>query len=152
MKSIKPTYRIIAGLLAMLMFFTSAGLAVDMHYCQGQLKSFSLFGKAKNCHEMMQAKASCSHHQKMATATDTTCSEDEKDCCKNKTVYLESDQDQVQAVNSFVIDQSTQLFVTAFVKSFFEKVLVEKETPVFAKYKPPLILRDVPVLFQSFLL
>ncbi len=152
MKSNKPTYRIIAGFLAILMFFTSAGLAVDMHYCQGQLKSFNLFGKAKNCHEMMKANASCPHHQKMATALEDGCAEDEKDCCQNKTIFLEADQDQVQAVNSFVVDQSTQLFVAAFINTFFNEVFIKKETPAFARYKPPLIVRDVPVIFQSFLL
>ena len=55
--------------MAFLMFFTSIGFSMDIHYCQGHLKSISLLGKAKNCHDIQamksdhckKTKTSCNH-------------------------------------------------------------------------------------------
>ena len=41
------TYRFIAIILAAVLFVTSVGITMDMHYCKGELKSISLFGKAQ---------------------------------------------------------------------------------------------------------
>ena len=52
MNKISNTYQFTALMLAFLMFFTSTGFAINVHYCQGELKSFSFFGKSKTCNEM----------------------------------------------------------------------------------------------------
>ena len=69
MNSFSSTYRLIALMMAFLMFFTSAGFTMDMHYCGGELKSVSFFGKAKTCHDMAgeneTPKKDCPHHKKM---------------------------------------------------------------------------------------
>jgi len=44
--------RVISLLLAFLLGFTSVGYSIDLHFCQGHLKSVALIGKAKSCHEM----------------------------------------------------------------------------------------------------
>ena len=55
--------RSLAIFMALLMFLTSAGLAIDVHYCQGELKSFSFYSKAQNCHALSldDIKPSCHH-------------------------------------------------------------------------------------------
>ena len=145
-------YRFIALTLALLMFTTSVGFAVDMHYCQGQLKSVSFFGKAKNCHEMSSGDSmkNCPHHKKMMKQNSNS-SIDKNDCCDNKTMHFQSDQDQVFQTLDFTNKQAQQ-FILAYVAVFFNSRLIETDTPTFAKYKPPLVLRDIPVLVQSFLL
>ena len=65
MKSTSITYRIIALTMAFLMFFTSVGFTVDMHYCQGKLKTFNFFGKAKSCHEVGEGMKDCPFHAQM---------------------------------------------------------------------------------------
>ena len=140
--------------MAILMFFTSVGFAVDMHYCQGHLKSVSFFGKAKSCHEMANAAPmkNCPRHQKMRKQEkEKDCSED-KNCCTNKTLHFQSNQDQQVQTFNFSANQPLQQFVIAFVVAFFSKTFIENDTPSFAHYIPPLILRDIPVLIQSFLL
>ena len=149
MNTISSTYRFIALFLAVLMFITSVGFTVDMHYCGGQLKSFSFIGKAKSCHE--QAVVQCPHHKKMM-AQNPNKTVDTRNCCNNKTLHFQADQDkEIQNYNLKVI-QPLQHFVTTFVTVFFNDRIIEKETPVFAHYKPPLISRDISVLIQSFLL
>lgn len=140
------------------MFFTSVGFAMDMHFCQGNLKSVSFFGKAKTCHDMAGENETpmkdCPHHKKMM-AEKKGCSED-KDCCSNKTIQLQSDQDQKVQTNDFVVNkQLKQLkqFVIAYVAVFFaDNFDLQREAANFAHYKPPLIQRDIPVLNQTFLL
>lgn len=155
MNSFRSTYRIIAVMMAFLMFFTSAGFTMDMHYCGGELKSVSFFGKAKTCHDMAGENETpmkdCPHHKKMM-AEKKGCSED-KDCCSNKTVQLQSDQDQKVQTNDFVVSKQLKQFVIAYVAVFFaDDFDLQREATTFAHYKPPLIQRDIPVLNQTFLL
>lgn len=146
------TYRIIAFSLALLMFMTSVSFAVDMHYCQGNLKSFSLFGKAKNCHEMAQAKAACPHHAKVATTTELGCSISKKDCCENKTFYFQFDENQETQTNEWAISPTTQLFLVAYITTFISPTRVVKSVQHHFLYKPPLLRLHRLILFQSFLL
>jgi hypothetical protein len=155
MNSFRNTYHLIALTMAFLMFFTSAGLAIDMHYCGGELKSISFFGKAKTCHDMAGENEApmknCPHHKKMM-AEKTSCSED-KDCCSNKTVLLQSDQDQKIQTTDFVISKEFKQFLIAYVLVFcMNDFDFKRESANFAHYKPPLIQRDISVLNQVFLL
>ncbi len=138
------TYRSIALCLAALMFFTSLGITIDLHYCSGQLKTFSLTGKARSCHEI----APCPHHQK-AMPDDN----DSSNCCNNETVHIQADLDQL----TFSGDKLTGdvLPAIALVAPITLQPIgqdIRTSTPRYLHYKPPLLLRDIPVLVQSFLL
>ena len=152
MKNISFTYRFFAAAMAILMLIASAGFTLDMHFCQGKLKSVNVLGKAKNCHELATAMpAKCPHHKAMA-AENTGCSKAENDCCNNKTLRFQLDQDQTKPAFDFEINQPLLQFITAFVTVFFTNNFGEKDIPSFKNYKPPLIPKDVAVLFQTFLL
>ncbi len=148
--------RIKAGLLAILMFLTSTGFAVDFHYCQGQLKNLSLWGKAKTCQEM----ASGSHcHKKEkkschSTPTQSSChaeKSDHKGCCENELAFIQMDAD--YGISEYVhFNAPTITFVSAFISTFYLDFL-ESEIliPDHTYYKPPIPDRDIIVLIQSFL-
>ena len=128
---------------------------MDMHYCGGELKSISFFGKAKNCHEIAKedeaAMKDCPHQKKMMTGK-KDCSE-AKNCCSNKTVRLQSDQDHQLQTADFAVSKQLKQFVVAYVAVFFaDDFVLECEAANFAHYKPPLIPKDIPVLHQTFLL
>lgn len=147
---IQRKYRIISLIMAFMVFCSSSGFSLDLHYCQGQLKSFSIFGKAKNCHEM--AKMShCKHH---GIETTNTCSDKkDKDCCNNETHLVKSDLE--LQVNSYKIslDKNEELFIAAFVSIFlYSSFIPISETDTLHTVSPPLIPRDICVLFQNFLL
>ncbi len=81
------------------------------------------------------------------------CSIDKKDCCSNKTILIQSDQDQQIQTSEFVSNQHLKQFVVAYVAVFFTSEFnIEREVVAFAEYIPPLIPRDIPVLNQTFLL
>jgi len=155
MSIFQRTYRLIALMMAFLMFFTSVGFTMDMHYCGGTLKSVSFFGKAKTCHdkvsESRSAMENCPHHKKMM-AEKEDCSED-KNCCSNKTLHFQSNQDQTIQTHDFVVSKQLKQFVVAYVAIFIIRDFgLERESNDFAYYSPPLIPRDIPVLNQTFLL
>lgn len=55
MLQLQRTYRPIALLMAILLLTSSVSFAVDMHFCKGELKSISFWGKAPSCHEQAAA-------------------------------------------------------------------------------------------------
>ena len=154
MKSTSITYRIIALTMAFLMFFTSVGFTVDMHYCQGKLKTFNFFGKAKSCHDMGEGMKDCPFHAQMNETNKSEGSTiSKKGCCSNKTLHFQSDQDHQLQTADFVVTKQLKQFVIAYVSVFLgEDFDLKREVIAFARYKPPLIPRDIPVLHQAFLL
>ncbi len=153
MNTLSTIYRFTALALAMLVFVASVGITMDMHYCKGQLKSVSWFGKAKSCHEMASNNSTkqCPHHQKMMKQSKGE-SFDTKNCCTNTTVHFQADDDQKWSPTTVVLSSNLQAFLNAYVAAFFFNDEIVKESTVFARYKPPLIPRDIPVLTQSFLI
>lgn len=135
--------------MALMVLVSSNSYTIDFHYCQGQLKSFSIYGKAKNCHELASKMASC-HHNKQKPDDSVFCSEGDNNCCNNEIVYFESDFDEKIPNIDYL---NSQHYVVAFKNSSFNDLFNEfKEDVPFAHYKPPLIQKDIPVLFESFLL
>ncbi len=152
MKSINNTYRIFALTMALVMFTSSVNLAMDMHYCLGKLKSVSFVGKAEACHDMVSADMSdCPQHQEMMEKT-KGCSMERKDCCENKSVHIQSDVDELETSSELVVSQQLQNFVVAYVEVFLKNNYVERTAPSFQYYHPPIVVKDIPVLHQAFLI
>ena len=146
--------RHIAFTMAILMFFTSAGLAVDFHYCQGSLQNISFFKKAKNCHDQV-----ATHHcEKMAkkachnSPSDDSLAELKKNCCDNEAFFFQLDSD--FGIPSF-IDYSHQLSWYAVQEVNLTYTFVDHsyyQPKDYKYYKPPTVESDHIVLFQSFLI
>lgn len=156
MNFLNSTYRLIALTMALLMFFTSTGFVMDMHYCGGKLKSFSFFGKAKTCYDMVENDETtimgCIHHQEVTSNKEDRLKK--KNCCSNKTLHLQSNQTQQVQTTDFIVNNQLKQFITTYVIVFFPKDHnnSSKESVAFTRYKPPLIPKDIPVFHQAFLL
>ncbi|MEM6700947.1 MAG: hypothetical protein AAF599_21275 [Bacteroidota bacterium] len=116
--------------------------ALDVHYCKGEIKSLSIFGKAKPCHEQ-KVVHTCPFHAKMLQQ------QEDSNCCDNETTIVQADIDQVF---SSVELADLQQFAVTFVQVFILEHRFKRQDIAFEHYKPPLIARDLPVLVQSFLL
>ena len=149
----KNSYRICALLMAFLMFFTSSSYSIDLHFCQGQLKSFSLIGKAKSCHEMAKM-AKC--HQSKKTCTQKSASskqiEDNKGCCNNETLLLTPNTDFDKILANEVTSQKQETTSAAIPYSTYEYSLKYSVFYSLLNRPPPLLNKDVLILIQSFLL
>lgn len=154
MKSTSITYRIFAITMALLIFITSVGFSVDMHYCQGQLKTFNLFGKAKSCHDIGEGMKDCPQHKQIAeVGLQHGSMISNKGCCSNKLHHFQSDQDQQYKVDKTItLTPTLECFTIAFVASFLSVTVTATDNPIYAHYKPPNISRDIYVLLETFLL
>ena len=134
--------------LAVLMIFSAAGYILDVHYCQGQVKSYSLFGKAKGCNGKGSAVLTCAH-QEPSTMADR-CAMERLPCCDNRLFHFQSSQDQV--IQASTVTPVTQQY--HFVPSYAALLRdpTDITTHIQSRYRPPPLLRDIPVLMQTFLL
>lgn len=153
MKSKPLPYRIIACLLAALVFLSSVGISIDRHYCKGELKTISVFGKAKSCHEIGMGMKNCPHHQKKL-ADHQTQKEYKNNCCSNKTSFVKSDIDQNIGVAKSAVSFSKNLTAICLYNQYFLNY-TQIVTPKLIKFqlsKPPIISRDIYVLLATYLL
>lgn len=146
-------HRLFALSMAFLMFGVSVGFSADFHYCQGEFKNFALYKHAKSCHELAAMKASCHTDAKSSchSAKITCDSEEENGCCSNDTKLVQFDLD--YGFGSFSIAQEANidfkyLLGTEVIESYAHKYHTKNK---FFKYKPPLIVTEKTILFQSFL-
>ena len=139
-------------MMAMLVLLSSTGFSIDLHYCQGQMKSFSLFGKAKSCHEQME-KGHCKKKKKACHAPlQDQIEKCKKDCCSNKTIKVESNDDAKKVQRIKIAPLQTQM-LTTFVQVFLlDKTKLNKVIIPHLNYVHPLLNKDIPLLIQSFLL
>lgn len=155
MKDIRSKYRFLSWLLAAMVLLSSVGFTVDLHYCGGHLKSYSLVGKARKCHEMESSPKivgkTCAHHSGPSSKGEV-CT-DEKGCCSNKTLHFQTDNDQQLQLQEGLQTPSFQKLFTAYVSiPFHSSPAVDYAESAMDRYRPPLIHRDILVLNQSFLL
>lgn len=130
--------------LAILMLITSVGFSADMHFCKGEFKSFSLFGKAESCHTV---KKSCPHHANMVVSDQS-----EEDCCSNKTIELDDlDSDFNISIDADLTDLQLK-FVTSFVYSFFYITPTRVVKSSFLGPNDLLPPKDIYVLLERFLI
>ncbi len=157
------TYRFIALTLAFLMLWASGNWAIDVHYCQGKVISFSVFGEAGACDKSIEAvvfqkKESCDHHCDRPDSEGgyMLSVDNDNNCCYNQTFFIQSDQNQqVLATPEFKAgsDKLASQFFLAYIITFFGcDFSTQRDAFSNIQYSPPLTVRDIPVLFQSFLL
>lgn len=135
--------------MAFIMLLSTTGFSIDLHFCQGQIKSLSFIGEAKSCHS--QTTKPCSSKKK-ACSIKTTEKDCQKDCCSNKTIIVDaSDADQKIPNTELSSDQMD--FLTAFVEVYIlSHYDFYKNIIPYQNYVPPLLDRDISVLVQCFLL
>lgn len=141
--------------MAFLMLCTSMGLRMDMHFCQGNLQSISLLGKAKSCHELIQSditpncttkgKSCCL--SKQTTITFPAC---QKDCCHNQTVDINLDTQLISSsISGISLEQLSTTIIYLVISSFldFETTFFH----IFQHPPPSLLYKNNPSFVQSFL-
>jgi hypothetical protein len=134
-------------LLSLMVFITSSGLTVNLHYCAGKLANVSLKEKHANC--MMSAKKANCHPStsKSAVAKKDTC-------CKNQQVKAKTDDKLTEAKSKVKSDNYHSFnFVQNYFTSLFSfnSEVKEKEEPEFKSYSIfPLFREGLYILLQNF--
>jgi hypothetical protein len=130
---------IISLFLAFLVLFSTMSLTINEHYCGDILVDTTLFTKANTCGMEVQQTETNLH------------SIIKKECCKNEHIVKEGQTDLTTSFESLSFDQ--QFFITSFVYSYINlfEGLENKIIP-FRDYSPPLVDKDIQVLYQTFLI
>lgn len=132
-------HKILAFAMAFVVLFSTTSLALNMHYCGDTLVETALFNKAKGCGMEMQNPST------------EGCSITKKNCCDDKQLVVEG-QDELQLqVNKISFDQ--QVFLASFVYTYillFDGI--ENNVSSFEAYKPPLVIRQIFKLDETYLI
>lgn len=125
--------------MAFVVLFSTTSFALNMHYCGDTLVETALFNKAKGCGMEMQNPST------------EGCSITKKNCCDDKQLVVEG-QDELQLqVNKISFDQ--QVFLASFVYTYillFDGI--ENNVSSFEAYKPPLVIRQIFKLDETYLI
>ena len=129
--------------MALLIGMTSIGMTINMHFCGGSLRSISLLEGSDSC---------CSATAKSCGNFENLSESDGKKCCDNQSIEIQSDDDliidQLQALSDIKV---LDVFITNF-DALDNLNISVYDAADFAHYRPPLISKDIPVLFETFLL
>jgi hypothetical protein len=135
-------HKISAVLMAMILVFTTMSFSVSMHYCGDTLINYSFTHTVDGC-----------GIDAMATSDSTGCDEvlSKKSCCSDEQWVVEGQDEVKVSWDSFSIEQYP--FITEHNFSYYALFFggEQREIP-FKAHAPPLIVRDIYLLDQSFLL
>ncbi|MBL4592306.1 MAG: hypothetical protein JKX68_00655 [Flavobacteriales bacterium] len=131
---------IFSVILSLVILVTSMGFTVSSHICGGKkVKTVVSLGVADVSCGMEKVANNCATEQQMRS-----------NCCQDEFELIQNDEDYTQQLTE--VDFSNN-FLIAFITSYVE--LFQNETTdvdFFADHSPPSLIRDIPVLVQSFLI
>ena len=131
-------YKTFSVALACLVLFSTLSFTVEKHYCGENLIDIAIFSKADNCG--MDKEALAANYK------------EEKSCCKNEVEVLKG-QDQLKKASFEDLQFHQQLFLSTFVYSYLNlfEGLPEQVIP-FKNYSPPILITDIHLVEQVFLI
>lgn len=145
--------KILHLILALNILLSSSGIMVFEHLCQMRGKKVALFVQPKSCcQKRVQVQGSCCAKAEVANTQESLS---RIPCCSDKSSFLKTDtQPSLQKVVtlSFVVDAFILPPSLNFAVEIANDILPHNQKILrFYLYKPPPLLRDIPVLVQSFL-
>ena len=152
MMNIPGIYRTLALFLAALMFTSAVSFSMDMHLCQGNIKSVSLFGKAKSCCEKNDRERCSKLQNPCHLRTGEHQSWSQKSCCINTTIVFQNLTYQAEYnVSGDERPIKPNLSNSITFDAFKHPELSTYSFHNFHPHKPPLPEQSTIILFQSFL-
>lgn len=132
-------HKTMSFLMAFVVLFSTMSFTVNMHYCGDTLVETVVFKKVKGCGMDMQNPS-----------TDG-CSITKKDCCDDKQLVVDG-QDELQlSFDKLTFEQ--QQFISSFIYTYidlFEEY--DEDINSFREYKPPLVVRQIYKLDETYLI
>lgn len=126
--------------MALLVLLSTTSFMVDKHYCGDKLVDVSLLTHAKSCGMEVQ-KSSVS----------SECEITKKSCCSDETIIINGSDELKTSFNDLSFQQ--QIFIASFCHTYINLFEGLKENIVpFEKYSPPLLITDIIIQDQTFLI
>lgn len=127
-------------IMAFVVLFSTMSFTFSEHYCGHKLVDIGLFSKAESCGMEVQMPS-----------TSKDCDLKKSDCCNDEVKQFQG-QNELNT-NFSTLDFQQQIFVASFAYSYinlFEGL--DKNIIPFKYYTPPLLVTDIQVLGQTFLI
>lgn len=124
--NLKSTYaKTVALLLCSIVLFSSFGLTIDMHLCQGKVKTFNFLGEAQKCFEMKESD--------ICKPQNSPISISKKDCCTEASIKAESSTQNIPVITNHV--QNLVLGINPYAK-LVATIIPEIRSDI-THYNPP---------------
>ena len=125
--------------LAVLVLFSTFSFTVEKHLCGGEIADYSFVGNLERC-EM----ANLDHNTPETSLNKIPC-------CQDIVETIDSSNDELTVVKELAVDQIQ--FVAAFVYTYMNLFKgLEQHVIPFKDYLPPLITKDISVIYDTFLI
>ena len=127
--------------MALAVLFSTLSITVHEHYCGGELVDSSMFVKAESCGMDIAMNAPAEN-----------CPEEVKvKCCEDVVLLIEGQSElKTQVIN---LEFEQQLFVAAFYNTYIDLFEgLETNIVPFKDYSPPLLIRDIQLLDEVFII
>ncbi len=132
-------HKIMSMLMAFVVLFSTLSFTVNMHYCGDTLMDTAIFHKAETCGMEMENPSS------------KDCSITKKNCCSDEQLVVDG-QDELQlSLDKISFEQ--QIFIASFVYTYinlFEGL--DKNVSSYEEYEPPLVIRQIFKLDETYLI
>lgn len=131
---------IISILMSLLLLLSSAGITYAQHFCG----EFEMMAKIT----LGQEKMTC------GMVVEDACGDEQEGthtCCDNQYAQIATDDNFATSQSSY---QITPVFAASFVSIFVlqSQPLLKSQQPEVAFYYPPPLIKDLPVLYETFLI
>jgi hypothetical protein len=134
--------KISALFLAILVMYSSTSYALNMHFCMGELADIALFDSGDAC-IMDVEKPTCHQNDERAQI-------ESKSCCADQSFQIEAQNELVPVVKSTL--SPIQFIQIALIVSPELLATVSAERNYLYQYTPPLIVKDISILHDTFLI
>ncbi len=132
-------HKIMSLLMAFVVLFSTLSFTVNMHYCGDTLMDTAIFHKAETCGMEMENPSS------------KDCSITKKSCCSDEQLVVDG-QDELQlSLDKISFEQ--QIFIASFVYTYINLFEGTNENvSSYQDYKPPLVIRQIFKLDETYLI
>jgi hypothetical protein len=140
----KPIYaKTVALLLCSIVLFSSFGLTLNMHLCQGKVKTFSFIGEAQKCVEMNENDVCNSKKNPFALT--------KRKCCTEASIKAETSTQDIPVINKQV--QKLVLVFNSYV-NLIASITPAIKSDINQYHTPPPELsgRTLLVFYQTYLI
>ena len=126
--------------MAFLVLFSTMSFSMDMHFCGDMLVDFKLFQEADSCQMAMDMPS-----------MDMVGDDMEMQCCSDVELLVPGQDDLQLSFDDLSFEQQT--FIVAFTITYSNLFLgIDQHPTPLKEYSPPILIRDVQVLDQTFLI
>ena len=124
--------------MALMLLLSTVSWTIEKHTCMGRVMDVALFAKAQDCG--MDAAMQAMEDESLVNH-----------CCGEEVITLQGQDDLKISFNDISLDQ--QVFLVAFTQAYVGLfTTLEQQTSINEYYPPPLLVKDIQLLDETFLI